>query len=125
MDTVTYPDPRTVSFMSESVVAVEVNVKLDRDLAMEFGVRYTPTILILDEKGNERHRTVGFQPVEEFIPSLLIGIGKVNVHNGLRERAIDDFQRLLDGYPMSKSAAEAAELLQASAKRSNGSRHPL
>ena len=43
--------------------------------AQRFALEWTPTILVLDENGVERHRIEGFLPPKEFAAQLLLGLG--------------------------------------------------
>jgi hypothetical protein len=43
-------------------------------LSKLYGVQWTPTILVLDASGEERHRIEGFLPVEDFLPQLAFGL---------------------------------------------------
>ena len=76
MGAVTYPDDKVADFIAKNMIPLQV--KADHPLAGEFKVTWTPTICVLDFYGKEHHRTVGFFPPEEFIPSLLLGMGKVD-----------------------------------------------
>ena len=110
MDTVTYPDPRTVRFVRDSMIALRVNTQQGRDLAMNFHIKYTPTVITLDGDGKEHHRSIGFQPPEEFVPALMLGIGKAYFDDGRFEQALSVFDKLLSEYPRSQSAATASDL---------------
>ena len=79
-------------------------------LATDFKVKWTPTVITLDEEGTEHHRTVGFLSPEEFIPSLMLGIGKLHFDREKFEPAMEWFDRLLIDYPRSDAAPEAVYL---------------
>jgi outer membrane protein assembly factor BamD (BamD/ComL family) len=72
-----------------------------------FNVQWTPTILILDPDGNERHRIEGYLPADEFLVQLNIGLA----HAAFRANRFDEAERryrgILDRYPNSEVAAEA------------------
>jgi len=112
MDTVTYPDPRTVDLLTLYMIAVRVNTSSSDPLLRRFPIQYTPTEIVLDADGIERHRTVGFHPPEEFIPELLLGIGKAAVHAGRYSRALALLDKVLLNYPSSKASSEARQLRQ-------------
>jgi thioredoxin-related protein len=113
MDTVTYPDPRTVQCVNDYMIGLSVDVGNDRDLAMDFAVRYTPTVVTLDEEGSEQERLTGFQPPQEFVPTLLLGIGKAMFNRNRFQKALTVFRKLLDQYPQSGAAVQAAYLRDA------------
>ncbi len=112
MDTVTYPDPRTVDFVSRFMIAFRVGNESWGRLGGQFGIQYTPTVITLDGDGREHHRTVGFLPPEEFVASLMLGSGKVYLNNQSAKKALAMFERLLSEYPGSRFASEAASLKQ-------------
>lgn len=96
--------------MLESTIPLGVNVSGGRDLALEFQIKYTPTTVLLDGNGKEHHRAVGFEPPEEFVPSLMLGVGKSYFDDNRFDKALAVFQRLLAEYPRSKAASTAAGL---------------
>jgi len=118
MDAATYPDPRTIRFVNDFMIAVKVNVQSDRDLALKFEIRYTPTVLTLDGDGKEHHRSVGLRPPEEFVPALMLGIGKAYFSKGRFDKCLSVLDKLLAEYPRSGSAAAASDLKEACLKRS-------
>ena len=106
-----YPDERVARFVADNFIPVRVHV---RDQAEEFkrlGAKYsaqwTPTILVLDSDGAERHRIEGFLPAEDFLAQLKLG----RAHAEFRRSAFSDAQRhfkaVVDDHPTSEVAAEA------------------
>ena len=57
--------------------------------------------------GKEHHRTVGFLPPEELIPSLMLGIGKVHFDAERIGEALKYFENIVKEFPRSDSTAEA------------------
>jgi len=112
MDTVTYPDPSTVEFVNRFMIPFRANTQAFANLAGNYGIQYTPTVLTVDGEGKEHHRTVGFMEPKEFIPSLMFGVAKANFGNSLGKRAIAMLDVLLLEYPRSGIAAEATKLKQ-------------
>jgi hypothetical protein len=84
--------------------------------AVRFRVQYTPTIVLVDEDGKELHRTVGFLPPEEFIPSMMLGIGKALFNSAQCGRAVGIFDKILAEYPASQSRRPAEDLRNACLK---------
>ena len=103
MGAVTYPDQKVADFVMSRMVPLQVLA--DSPLAEEFKVKWTPTIIVLDYYGKEHHRTVGFFPPEEFIPSLLLGMGKIDFDTDQFNDAIIHFDRLLADYPTERRRA--------------------
>jgi thioredoxin-related protein len=110
MDTVTYPEPRTVEFVTHYLIPVRVNTGSQSPLPARFAIQYTPTQVLLDGDGKEHHRSVGFLPPEEFIASLLLGIGKAYFNHNQFSKALRFFEKLLSEHPRSQSAVTANDL---------------
>ncbi len=106
-----YPDPRVVGVVNESFVPVRVHVKDNaaafKQLGDRFGAQWTPTILVIDSNGQERHRIEGFLPAEDFIPQLELGAAHVSFANGEYQTAARLFDRILTEHPSNDAAAEA------------------
>jgi thioredoxin-related protein len=117
MDTVTYPDPATVQLFHDYLVAVRAQVHSEPVLAQRFGVQYTPTVVILDEDGVEHHRSVGFLPPKELIPSILMAIGKAHYERRRFKKAATVLGRLVSTYPQSSVVPEASNLKRAAEKQ--------
>jgi outer membrane protein assembly factor BamD (BamD/ComL family) len=79
-------------------------------LAKDFNVTWTPTLVSLDQNGKEHHRTVGFLPPAELIPSLLLGIAKSYLDTGRFSESLASLDKILSDYPKSKAAPEAVFL---------------
>ncbi len=108
MGAVTYPDARVAEFVNGQMVPLQVPA--DSPLAGDFKVKWTPTIVILDFYGKEHHRTVGFFPPEEFVPNLLLGMGKIDFDTDQFNDAILNLDQLLAKFPKCDAAPEAIYL---------------
>lgn len=109
MNAVAFPDPAVIDFVNNTLIPVRIPAD-DPELGPRYKVKWTPTLLILDAKGVEHYRTLGFYPPEELIPSLLLGIGKARFNEPDRLAACDCFEKILTGYPASSLAPEAVYL---------------
>lgn len=69
-----YPDSRVASFVTENFITVRIHVKEQPDQFQRFGAQWTPTILIMDPDGKERHKIEGFLPPDEFLAQLRLGL---------------------------------------------------
>ena len=105
MDTVTYPNEKVISFITEKVIPLQV--PSDQQLAADFNVKWTPSLLILDQDGNEHHRTVGFMGAEELIPSILLGIGNAHFNKNEFAEALECYGAILADYAKCDAAPEA------------------
>ena len=110
MDTVTYPNPKVIDFFAKYLVAVRILIS-SKPLPQRFKVQWTPTLVLLDEEGEEHHRTVGFLAPEELLPSLMLGIGKSYFDRQKLPDAERVLQQLVAEYPKSDAAPEATYYL--------------
>lgn len=117
MDTVTYPNPRVVELIKEWMIGVRVDVSSQRDLAMQFQIQYTPTLIILDGDRKEHHRSVGFHPPEQLLPELMVAAAKAHFQNKQFRKALGLSKKVLTDYPRHTLTAEASRI--EAAARSN------
>ena len=106
-----WPDERVTSLVNRQFLPARLHVK---DHAAEFkrfgeryGAQWTPTILVLDPDGVERHRIEGFLPADDFLAQLGLGLGQLAFHGGRHADAERHFRVVLERHPASESAAEA------------------
>ncbi len=124
MDAVTYPDTKVIQTVEK--YAVPLRVLFDaQPISTDFNIKWTPTLITLDSEGKEHHRTVGFLAPEEFVPSLLLGIGKTHFEREQFGEALTSFEGLLTDYHESDSAAEGIYLCGVSKYKSTGDPSPL
>lgn len=105
MNAVAFPNSTVISFITDNFVPVRVMT--DDPVSRQFFVKWTPCLLILDNKGIEHYRTLGFYPPQDLIPSLLLGKGKAFFNLSDRISAIDCFNRVVTDYPDNSLAPEA------------------
>jgi hypothetical protein len=106
MDAVTYPDTKVIEFINNNVVALRVPSD-SQPLAGRFNVKWTPVLAVLDENGVGHRQTLGFFPPEEFVPSLMLGIAKVNFDHDQLDKALAIFHKLQADYPASAVVPQA------------------
>ena len=106
-----YPDPRVSDFVTSEFVPVRVHPKETPDAFRALGDRYdahwTPTILILDSSGTERHRVEGFLPADELLAQLALGVAKAAFARKDYVAAGRLYRNVLDRFPDAEPAAEA------------------
>jgi tetratricopeptide (TPR) repeat protein len=123
MATVTYPNDKVISFINEKMIPLQVSFDA-QPIATDFNVKWTPTIITLDQDGKEHHRTIGFLAPDELIPSLLLGIAKVYFDNDQFDNALAILNKLLSEYPESDSTSESIYLRGVSLyKRTHDAKH--
>jgi hypothetical protein len=106
-----YPNEQIASFITDHFLPVRVHVREDAAeygrLSERFGAEWTPTILILDPQGTERHRIEGFLPVDDFLAQLEFGLGRLDFSAGHFDDAEGRFRHIVDEHPNSDVAPEA------------------
>lgn len=105
MGAVTYPDLKVVEFVNETLIPIQLQA--DSDVAEDFTVRWTPTLIILDTNGKEHSRTVGYIAPEEFIPTMLLGIAKMHFDLRQFDQSVQCLEKIMNDYPWSFAAPEA------------------
>ena len=76
-------------------------------LGERFSAQWTPTILIIDPTGTERHRVEGFLPADDLLAELTLGLGHSAFARSEFSEAEKRFRELLERFPNSEVAAEA------------------
>jgi hypothetical protein len=106
MGAVTFPRQEVIDFIAGNLVALRLPHD-HKPLSEQFQVKWTPTLVTLDQEGKEHHRTVGFLPPEELIPTLLLGTAKIHFDHEQFEEALKRLEAILKDYPKSGAAPEA------------------
>lgn len=100
-----------IRFIEDHFVPVRVHVREQRDeyqrLSARYNAQWTPTILIVDSAGEERHRIEGFLPVADFLSQLQLGLGHAAFAAGEFAQAERHFREVVDEYGETEAAAEA------------------
>jgi hypothetical protein len=106
-----YPESRVSEFVTRHFVPVRAHVRdqaeLFQQLGQRFNAQWTPTVLIVDPDGRERHRIEGFLPADEFLAQLRLGLGHSAFARGRFSEAEPLFREVTDGHPETDAAAEA------------------
>ena len=106
-----YVDPVVVELISTNFLAVRVHVREQSEefkrLGQRFDAQWTPTILLIDLEGTERHRIEGFLPRDDFLAQLTLGLGKSAFAHGNFAEAQRWYDAVLERYPETDAAPEA------------------
>jgi hypothetical protein len=124
MGAVTYPNPQVIAYVNQHFIPVQVLFDA-QPLSSDFNITWTPTIVVLDERGKEHHRSVGFQPPEEFIPFLMVGQAKTHFDLNAFDAAIALLEKVIKEHPQSAAAPEAVFHLGVSRYKATHSAAPL
>jgi hypothetical protein len=102
-----YPDPKVASFIKDNFVPDRAHVKEQPEVFERFNAQWTPTILILDPSGVERHRFEGFLPVPDFLAQLRLGLAHAARIRGDYAEAERWYRELADDSSAGEVAPEA------------------
>jgi Thioredoxin-like domain len=106
-----YSDPRVVDFIQQHFTPVRAHVKQNPDdykrLSARFNAQWTPTTLIVDGEGTERHRIEGFLPVDDFLSQLTLGLAKSAFARGNFAEAERLYRGIVEEYLDTDAAPEA------------------
>ena len=92
--------------MNDQFNPVRLHVKKHPEAMDRFGANWTPTVILLDSNGTERHRIEGFLPADDFLAQLHIGLGHIAFANKRYDEAEKHFREIVDTLPDSDAAAE-------------------
>lgn len=97
--------------IQENFLPARVHVKDQpedfRRLAERFSAPWTPTLLVLDQEGTERHRIEGFLPADDLLAQLTLGLGHSAFARQQWEEAERRFREVVDRFPGTEAAPEA------------------
>ena len=106
-----YTDNRVKNLIASRFVPVRVHVRENaaewKTLSSKFGVQWTPTILIVDTDGDEKHRIEGFLPTEDFLSQVELGLAHAAFNRGDYTTAERLFREVPGKYPDTDAAPEA------------------
>ena len=94
-----WPDPRVERVVTRSFLPVRVHVRdaeKYKKYSEQYGAEWTPTTLMLDSSGMERHRIEGFLPVAEFVPQLEFGLARIEFSSGDFGAAEHRFRKIVE-----------------------------
>jgi TPR repeat protein len=99
------------SFINEHFTPIRIHVKDQaadwKKLGDQYDAHWTPTVLIIDGKGEERHRIEGFLPADDFLAQLMIGVAhaaRVRADFADAERW---YREVVEKSPQTETAPEA------------------
>jgi len=103
---------------------VKVHIKEQPDTFKRFNAQWTPTLVLLDADGVERHRVEGFLPADDLLAQLDLGLGKIAFQHSQYGDAEKRFRSVFKNYAATAAAPEACYWAGVSAyKASNDPQH--
>jgi Tfp pilus assembly protein PilF len=91
--------------VSDQFIPVRQHVKTHPEAMERWGAQWTPTIMIVDANGKERHRIEGFLETEPFFAQLQLGLAQAK----FAAQNWDDAERLFEEVARSGDADAAPE----------------
>ena len=86
---------------------MKIHVKENKPAFARFNAQWTPTQIVLDPGGVERHRIEGYLPVDDFRAQLELGLGKLHFQRQDYGEAEKRFRSVCDGFPGTAASPEA------------------
>lgn len=118
-----YSSPTLAALAADYFIPVRVHVKQKEEFARlgaKYNAQWTPTTLLVDGEGVERHRLEGFLPLEDFASQLLLGRGHAARAAGDFNEAERRYQEVMQLYPLTEAAAESQYWAGVSRYKSTG-----
>ena len=102
-----YTNPRVASFITSHFVPVRIHIKEQPAMWHRFGIRWTPTVMVLDPDGKEQRRIEGFLPADELEAQLELALAFAAVGRKDWAEAEREFHDVVDRFPNTEAAPEA------------------
>jgi hypothetical protein len=106
-----YPDERVARLIQDNFIPARVHVKDQagdfKRLGQRYNAQWTPTLLVIDPAGTERHRVEGFLPAEDLLAQLTLGLAHSAFGRGRWDESEGWFREVVDRYPGTEAAPEA------------------
>lgn len=96
-----------VQAISSQFVPVKAHIKEQKPTFERFNAQWTPTQIVLDPEGVERHRIEGFLPVDDFLAQLELGLGKLHFQHQNYGEAEKHLRSVCEAFPRAGAAPEA------------------
>lgn len=110
LERVTFPEPAVVGTINNSYVALQINTKETeaKPIVERFRQVWTPDVRMLEADGFEYYRWNGYLPPFEFLPQLLVAEAHARLRQKNIEAAADIYNDVVERFPTSRVAPEAA-----------------
>lgn len=125
LDDKVYGQEDVIRFVTECFVPIKIDINEHPESFSRFNVEWTPTVIISDQDGRERHRIVGFLPTEDFLAQLQLGIAKVAFSTKKFEESRKGFAAVGRLHSETSAAPEGIYWAGVSAFQASGKTEPL
>jgi hypothetical protein len=102
-----YPQERVSSFICRHFVPVRIPTLERPDQGERFNVVWTPTLIVSEADGLERHRVVGFLGTDDLLAQLDLGLAKAEFGRNRFQESEHAFDAIVRRYPGTIAAPEA------------------
>ncbi len=109
MDALTYSTEEIGNLIHNYLIPLRITTG-EETLDEEYHHFWTPTVAILDYKGNELQKSVGFLGPDEFTAAIHLGLAKVHLDCGEYDTAMISLKKVLEAFSESDTAPEALYL---------------
>jgi len=121
--------PEVASFITEHFIPVRIHVQRQgaqfKTLSQRYSAPWTPTTLVLDSQGEERHRIEGFLPAADFLAQIALGLAHAAFAAQNFERAESLYRSVVDAHGATDAAPEALYWAGVSAYKASNDPAPL
>jgi len=90
-----FVDDKAIEFFSSRMLLVKINAGEDTLIKKEYNVSGFPTNILMDARGNEIDRMMGFAPTDEYLKTMIDYASGVGTLDDLLNRAKGDVDRAL------------------------------
>lgn len=116
----TLNDEKVIHMIERETAPVLINTVENTRLAKEHRVDWTPAFILIDERGVELERWVGYLPPKDFMAQLLLSKGLADFHLERLDDAIEDFNEIVEDFVDSDLVPEAEYFLGAANQKLTG-----
>jgi len=109
MDTLTYRTEEVANLIHNYLIPLRITTG-DETLDEDYHHLWTPTVAILNYKGDELQKSVGFLGPNEFTAAIHLGLAKVHLDGGEYDTAMISIKKVMEAFPESEAAPEALYL---------------
>jgi hypothetical protein len=115
-----YPQERVAKSVNEHFIPVKIHIKERPQDFGRFKAEWTPTLILAEADGTERHRVVGFLPADDFLAHLHLGLAKAAFGRGQFVEAKAAFEAVAGRHPQTDAAPEAVYWAAVSGYKATG-----
>ncbi len=94
-------------YIAKDFLPVKIHIKEQPAVFGRFGARWTPTLLVLDSDGVERHRLQGFLPADDLLAQLELGLAHSAFARQQWAQAEQHYRQVVAQFPKTEAAPEA------------------